>query len=308
MSFFTVISGDEEFLVDREVRAIAEGSEVQVVEAVGLTIPGLDALLSPSLFASPKVLHVRKAQSLTKPVLDGLGRVLSLLDADTKLVLSVSTKSTAALKTAKDLGGKVIKTQAVKNGRDQATFLRTEVRTHKRRVTEGAVQVILGATRGDLRSMSSLVRQMAVDAEEDLWDEEVVNRFTTGSGETSGFAVADATYEGRAGQAIGLLHAALRSGTDPVLVSNALITTARDLSKVVVARSTSPADVAGALKMADWRARKVVSLARDWDATAVARALALAVATDAAVKGGRSDTTQALHEAVIAITLAKRRA
>jgi DNA polymerase-3 subunit delta len=305
MDFLALVSGDDEFLIEREVKAFAGGKQVEVIDSTGLKLPRIKAALSPSLFDDPKVVHITKAQSLTVDVLGKLGEVLGLLGSSTCLLLSASSKSSAALKEVQKLGGRTIRTQALKNSRDQVGFLRAEARTYKRRISDEAAQVLLGATDGNLRALAALVVQMDVDAPELFWDEEVVRRFITGTGETSRFAVADAVYEGRVPQALSLLHSALRSGLSPALISSALITGAREVSRAHAVGSTRPADLARELKMPEWKAQKVASRLRTWDAPSTARALALAVATDAAVKGGRSDKVQALHDAVIALSLAR---
>jgi DNA polymerase-3 subunit delta len=128
----------------------------------------------------------------------------------------------------------------------------------------------------------------------------------SGRVEASGFAVADAAVEGRLGDALLAARQAVDTGTDPVVLVNALASVLRTLAKVGAAgRSAKSFELAGVLGLAPWQIDKARRQLPGWNGDGITTAITAIAHADSQVKGGGSDPIYALEVALVAVAGAK---
>ena len=310
---FTLIVGEEEFLVDRAVRealsdaraALAEasgggGGDVHDLEAAALGHGELAVLTSPSLFGGGAVVVVRSAQNVGKEVAAELAAYAKSPAPDAAVILTHAggAKGKALLT---DLAkAKVHKVDCPKLTRasDRADFVKNEFRRVKRQADSGAIRALLDAIGGDLRELASAVDQLASDTEGRI-NAATVARYYRGRAEATGFSVADHAVEGRLNEALEQLRWALATGTSPVLITSALATGVRLLGRVGGApRGASPNALAAEVGAPPWKIDRVRQQLRGWHPDGVASALQAVAEADAQVKGGGVSPEYALERAI----------
>lgn len=315
----TLVIGPEELLADRAVGAITraaraeggDGGDVRELPAAGTSAATLRELLSPSLFEQRTVLVLRGVQDASEELATELAATVAAPAPDVVLVLVHNGKPGAGgkgkrlLEAVRKAGAEEVACVEVKTRRDKLRFLAAEMRHHRRKATDDALETLLDAVGGDLRSLAAACSQLASDTE-GVVDVEVVRRYYAGMAEVSGFTVADQALEGRTADALARLRWALQSGTDPVPVVAALAMGLRNVVRVASApRGLSPQDLARVLGMPSWKVDVVRRQARGWSAQGVATALAAVAVADAQVKGAGTDPVYALERAVITIARAR---
>lgn len=312
----TLVSGPEDFLADRAVRAAVaaarEGSpdgnvDVRETEVAQLPPGGLNALVTPSLFEEHAVVVVRGLQEAQEPFVEDVRAFLADPPVGCSLVLvhPGGVKGKRALEALRQAGGRALREIAcadVKTRRDRLRFLSDEVRMHRRRATEEALATLLDALGGDLRTLSAAVSQLVSDVE-GLLDGEAVLRYYSGRAEVSGFVVADRVLEGRTADALELLRWSLRSGTDPVPLLAALAAGLRNVVAVASApRGLSAGDLARSVGMPPWKVDVVRRQVSGWSPEGLAAGFTALAAADAQVKGGGLDPVYALEHAIMKIS------
>ncbi|NHC45067.1 DNA polymerase III subunit delta [Motilibacter aurantiacus] len=309
-SSITLVQGPEELLAERAVadavkRARESGAAPDVVEvsAVGLGPGELAEAASPSLFADRLVVIVRDVADAGEAAAKELLAYLAAPSEDVALVLvhKGGVRGKKVVDAAKKAGAQVVECAEVKRRGDKIAFLRKEFRSHRKRVGEEAVETLLEAVGGDLRSLAAAAAQLASDIEGEI-DADAVRRYHAGRAEVTGFAVADAAVEGRSADALVALRWALQTGTDPVLVTSALAGALRTIGKVAAAGRNARA---GDLGLPPWKLDVARRQARGWSADALAAAIRVAARTDEMVKGGGADPAYALERAVVEIAAAR---
>lgn len=133
---------------------------------------------------------------------------------------------------------------------------------------------------------------------------DLVARYHGGRVEATGFRVADAAVEGRAGEAVALLRHAVATGTDPVPLVAALAAKLRVLAKVGAARGRM-LDPARDLGLAPWQVDRARRELRGWSPEGLAAAIGAVARADAEVKGAGRDAVFAVERAVLAIAQAR---
>ncbi len=307
----TLVVGDEELRVGRavsEVLAAARRDDPQadVRDLVAAEVlPGdLPQLLGPSLFAERRVLVLRAAQDLDKAV------VADLVDyaADPPDAVSVvlchagGAKGKALLTTFK--GARRVDAPKMTKVGERRDFLRAELRSTGRQVSESAVTVLLDAVGNDLRELCSAASQLLSDTEGPV-DDEVVGRYYRGRADLSGFAVADKAVEGDLAGALELVRYGAATGLAPVLVTSALAGSLRSIAQVASAGSGPAHAVASALGMPPWKVDKTRKQSRAWRPEGLSQALQAVAHADADVKGGAADQQYAVERALMAVVAAR---
>lgn len=315
----TLVLGPEELLVDRAVGAatgaaragLGDDVDVRELPAAGTTAATLRELLSPSLFGSGTVIVLRGVQDAGEELATELAAVVAAPAPDVVLVLAHNGKPGAGgkgkrlLDAVRKAGAAEVACAEVKTRRDKLRFLAAEIRRHGRKTTDDALETLLDAVGGDLRSLAAACSQLASDTE-GVIEVEVVRRYYAGMAEVSGFTVADQALEGKTAEALARLRWALQAGTDPVPVVAALAMGLRNVVRVASApQGLHPQDLARTLGMPSWKVDVVRRQARGWSASAAATALAAVAEADAQVKGAGTDPVYALEKAVITIARAR---
>ncbi|MQA95878.1 MAG: DNA polymerase III subunit delta [Streptosporangiales bacterium] len=317
-----VVVGDEELLVDRAVRALInvagetnpgaadpaiEGAEVHDLAAGRLTPGDLIELTSPSLFSVRRVVVIRSAQDLGKDLAAEITAYAANPAEDVSLVVvhAGGAKGKALLDgLVKTKANRIDCPKPTRPG-ERIDFIRGEIRTAGRTITESAARGLLDAVGNDLRELASACGQLAADTTGTI-DDEIVARYHRGRAEVSGFNVADRAIEGNSGDALEQLRWALAVGTSPVLITSALAQGLRALAKVGGApRGLRGPALAKELGMPPWKVDRVRQQLRGWNAEGVAQATQVVAETDAQVKGGGADPAYALERAIHAIIAAR---
>ncbi len=310
----TLVVGPEELLAERAdaaavrtARAAGGAVEVRELEAAGLAPAALTELLGPSLFSDGTVLVLREVQDAAEELVAELRRYLQAPAEDVCLVLvhRGGVKGKRLLDAARQAGAQEIACAEVKNRRDRLRFLSAEMRSLRRRADDEALETLLDAVGGDLRTLASACSQLASDTTGTI-DTAVVRRYYDGRAEVSGFAVADRALEGSVAEALVQLRWALHAGTDPVPIVTALAIGLRNLVKVASApRGLRPADLARELAMPPWKVDVVRRQVRGWSPEGIAVALSAVAEADAQVKGASTDPVYALERAIVTIGRAR---
>jgi DNA polymerase III subunit delta len=315
----SVVTGDEELLVERAVARLATAAgpggdggagglraDVREVAAAKLTPGELQSLTAPSLFGETPVLVIRDTQDAGKDLAEALTRLAaSPLDATLVLTHAGGAKGKALLTTLIKQGVPVTDCPKVTRISDRMAFIRDEFRATGRNVHDSGVRALIDALGSDLREIASACSQLAADTTGTI-DQTVVTRYYRGRAEASGFSVADRAVEGRLAEALELLRWALAVGVAPVLINSALAQGVRLLGRVGAApRGQSSAAVAAAVGAPPWRVDKVRQQLRGWTPAGIATALAAVAEADAQVKGEGTNPGYSLEVAIRAIAAAR---
>ncbi|WP_331272691.1 DNA polymerase III subunit delta [Motilibacter deserti] len=309
-SGITLVVGPEELLAERAVAAAVKsardaspGADLVELSASGMAPGELAEAASPSLFADSLVVVVRDVADAGEVAVKELLAYLERPAEEVALVLlhKGGVRGKKVVDAAKKAGAHVVDCAEVKRRGDKIAFLRNEFRSQRKRVGEEAVETLLEAVGGDLRSLAAAAAQLASDIEGEI-DADAVRRYYAGRAEVTGFAVADAAVEGRSADALVALRWALQTGTDPVLVTSALAGALRTIGKVAAAGRGARANELG---MPPWKVEVARRQARGWSADALAAAIRVAATTDEMVKGGGADPAYALERAVVEIAAAR---
>lgn len=311
----TLVLGPEEFLADRAVatarravRAVDPDADVHDLEPGALQSGMLDELTSPSLFSERRLVILRAAQDLSQPVLGEVERLLADVPEDVCLVLvhAGGARGKALAETAKKAGAVVLDCSEVKKPGDKLTFINGEFRAAGRRVGQDAARALLDAVGGNLRELAGACSQLAADTTGAI-EAETVRRYYAGRSDVTSFQVADLVLEGRTAEALQELRWALSCGAAGPGVVGALASKLRELAKVASApRGMSPADLAREIGAPPWKIDMLRRQARGWTPDGMARAITVAAAADAAVKGGAVSAEYALERALVDIGAARR--
>ncbi|KWX00092.1 hypothetical protein TH66_14250 [Carbonactinospora thermoautotrophica] len=304
----TLVVGQEELLLDRAVAGLtaavrAQDQDADVRDVTGLAAGEFGELVSPSLFATRKVVVIRAAQDLPAAVANEVIAYLADPSEDVALILvhAGAAKGKALLEAAKKAGAREIACPKITKPSERIAFVRGEFQAAKRKISEDAARALLDAVGTDLRELAAACSQLIADTEGPI-TAEVVGRYYTGRVEVTSFTVADRAVEGRTAEALEQLRWALSIGVAPVLITSALAQGVRSIAKVAGApRGMRPADLAKELGMPPWKLDRVRQQARGWTGESIARALQAVAEADAAVKGGGGDPDYALERAVVTV-------
>lgn len=311
----TLVVGPELLLVERAIGAVvraarAVDSDADVSETAGaeLTVGSLSEHLSPSLFATRRVLVVHDVQDVSDAVSEALVRHASAPIDDSHLVLvhPGGVKGKKALTALRKAGATEVAAERLTRPDDQVAFVRAEVRRAGGRIDEAAARQLVDAVGSDLRALASASAQLAADSPDGVVTASVVATYFEGRAEVKGWVVADRAVEGKTAQAVEQLRWALETGTDPVLITGALATALRSLARLAgAARGTRDADVARDIGVPPWKVRILRSQLRGWTPAGLADAIRAVADADLAVKGAGNDSALALTTALMRIGAAR---
>ncbi|MCL2585072.1 MAG: DNA polymerase III subunit delta [Streptosporangiales bacterium] len=314
----TLVTGEEEFLVDRTVRELAgrarealreageDAGDTHDIEGSALGTGELSTLTSPSLFGGGTIVIIRSAQNAVKDVAAELAGYAKAPSPDAFVILTHAggAKGKALLGDLKKAGADVIDRPKVTRASDRASFVKGEFKRAGRQADSGAVEALLESVGGDLRELASAVNQLASDTEGRI-TAPVVARYYRGRAEATGFSVADHAVNGQLAQALEQLRWALGTGTAPVLITSALANGVRLLGRVGGAGNKNSAALAGEVGAPPWKIDQVRRQLRAWHPDGVALALQAVAEADAQVKGDSVSVGYALERAIRRIVEAR---
>ncbi|MFD1722191.1 DNA polymerase III subunit delta [Amnibacterium endophyticum] len=293
-----LVSGPEELLAERAIRAIRDALvaadpsvEVSDLDASSAAPGDLVTLASPSLFGEPRLIRVTSVERLAESFQAEALRYLEAPADDTTLVLRHAggqrgKKLLDAVRSGAG-GGIEIPCAEVKRDADRSAFAAAEFRAAGRRISPGALRILVSAFQADLAELAAACRQLIVDVTGDI-GETTVRTYYAGRMETDAFAVADAALAGRRGDALVLLRHAISTGADPVPIVAAIAAKLRAMAKVLDAHG-SAAQVASDHGLAPWQVDRARRDAQGWRPEGVGRAIVMTARTDERVKGGARD-------------------
>ncbi len=326
----TVVVGDEEFLVERAVAAIAgaagralngSGSQsasetgpqglpdVHTARAAELTRGELAALTAPTLFGGGCVGVLRSAPDAGQDHAAEILRYAAAPDPDVVLILTHAggAKGKALLTGLAAQGARRVDCPAIRRFGERMDFLRAELSREGRKADDAGLRALLDAVGTDLRDLAAACSQLSADTT-GVITQEVVGRYYRGRAEASGFTVADRAFEGKLADALEQLRWALAIGTAPVLITSALAQGARALGRVGSApRGKGAEALAAEIGMPPWKIDKVRQQLRGWTPEGVARAHSAVAEADAQVKGEGASAGYALERAITTIVACRAR-
>ena len=147
----SVVTGDEELLVERAVArlvAAAEGDGVTREVAAGALAPGeLASITAPSLFDAVPVVVVRDAQNASKDLTDELARLAADPPPEVLAVVTHAggVKGKALLASLAGTGARVIECPKITRVADRMDFVREEFRAAGRRIDDSGMRALIDA-------------------------------------------------------------------------------------------------------------------------------------------------------------------
>jgi DNA polymerase-3 subunit delta len=321
----TVITGNEELLIDRALKGLIssagdDDTEIVTLSARALQSGQLGVATSPSLFGGAPLVVVDGVENLVQSnpdVAAALDEVMAYLsapnpDAMVVLVHGGGNGGKGVLTAAKKAGAATVKTPTSPSGnalrQNRAEFVKSELATFTCHAHPQTIEVLINAVGTKLRDLSGACAQLVSDlGVGGLLDEETVRRYYGGRVEVQGFDIADQVLAGRTAEALGLLRHARESGVPAVLVTAACGRSLRQLALVATSPRGAPADSVAALSGAPpWKVKNLRALARDWSEPGLASAIKAVAVADTDVKTGAVDPEYALERMLIAVGRARR--
>ncbi|MDQ4007537.1 MAG: DNA polymerase III subunit delta [Actinomycetota bacterium] len=310
----TLVTGAEEFLAERAVRAVTDAvrsadPDADITETTGADVgPGAVAeLTSPSLFAASRAVVVRQLPDLPDDGVDGLLAYAASPAPDIALVLvhPGGQKGKGVLDRLRKAGVSEVPCETPKTY-ELPRFTAAEVRRAGGRISDDAAAVLVDAVGSDLRALAAAAGQLASDFAGEPVTEAHVRRYFGGRAEVKGFAVADAAISGQVAPALEQLRWALGNGVVPVLVTSAFASGLRGLARYTAApQGMREGDLAREVGVPPWKLRSLRSQARGWSPTGLADAITAVARADADVKGASGDPDHALERMVLAVAAAR---
>jgi DNA polymerase III subunit delta len=307
-----LVTGPEALLAERavdrvvqQVRSEDPGAEVTRLEGAAYQPGRLRVVASPSLFDERRVVVVEDLHGGTEELLADVVEYVTDPAPDVVLVLrhGGGVRGKKTLDAVRAAGAVLVVCDAVKKDADKVAFVSAELRRAGRRAEPAAVRALVEACGTDLRELAAACQQLATDTSGTI-SVEMVTRYHGGRVEATGFKVADAAVEGRAGEAVALLRHALATGTDPVPLVAALAMKLRTLAKVAAARGRG-LDPARDLGLAPWQVDRARRDLTGWTPEGLAAAITAVAQADAEVKGAGRDPVFAVERAVLRVAAAK---
>ena len=299
--------GDEELLVERAVASIlsavresAGSADIPVdrLRAGEVSTNELAELLSPSLFADERVVVLEDADEAGKDAAALVAEAAGDLPPGTVLVVlhSGGGRAKALATTLRDLGAQTHECAKITKATDRAAFVRAEFRSHKVKVDDETVSVVLEAVGSDLRELAAACSQLVADTGGQV-DIVAVRRYHSGKAEVTGFDIADKAVTGDIAGSTEALRWAMACGVPHVLVADALAEAVHTIARVGPLSGNSYR-LAGELGMPPWKIDKAQKQSRRWSRERVATAIRVTAALNADVKGAAADADYALEAAV----------
>lgn len=302
-----LVSGPEEFLADRAIRALRDllraedpSLEVHDIEADQYGPGELLTLASPSLFNEPRLISVSRVEKCTDAFITEAIDYLANPADDTYLVLrhasGVRGKKLLDAIRAGSGGGIEVACLELKKDAEKTEFAAAEFAAAGRRVTGGAIRALVSAFSDDLAELAAACQQLLADASDEI-TEVTVEKYYSGRMETNAFKVADAAIAGRRGEALVLLRHALSSGADPVPIVAAFAAKLRTMARI--AGNNAPAgQLAQKFGLAPWQVDRARRDLHGWTDKGLGMCLEVLADTDEQIKGLGRDPVFALERMV----------
>ena len=295
-----LIAGGEEFLAEREVLRIVRevrnsepGCERRDIDArdEAASAQLLDAI-SPGLFGERAIVVIDFVEESNDSMQQSLLALISDTTNSTRVLLIQRglVKGRGFIDKIKKSDAHTLVFEKPK-GKAFDDFIVSEFKAHKRKVNADAMKQLRVAVGDDLRALAAAISQLCSDVDNDPITADDVETYYEGMAGVSGFAIADAMFEGKVSAAITALRWAIER--DPN-VGPAVIATAANSLRGLVAVHGAPSglqesELARIAGVPPWKVRSVRDTLRHWRPAAMADAALLLAKADAALKGGEID-------------------
>jgi len=303
----TLAIGAESVLVERAVLAVSSAARKADPSVQRSVIQGSDEsaahqlreAAAPNLFGDGGVVVIEGIDSADDTLARAVREVIADLPDNVYLVVTHpgGTKGKALLDDLRAAGAQQVDCATVKRGRATIEFLNREFAARKRKATPDAVAALYEAIGQDLGLLGSAVSQLVSDVDANPIEADDVRGYFAGVADVSGFAIADAVWERRYGEALRMLRQAMLSAdagrVGPSTVSS-LATGLRTLVRVGgMAPGASEADVAREAGVPPWKVRTLRHQWAKWsgDQRRLAYAVVALADADGAMKGGVREGT-----------------
>ena len=316
-----VVTGSEELLVERAVRAIVteassdEAPELVELDAASLEPGKLNEKTSPTLFGGRPLVVLQGIEDLvqSKPELaDAIEQILGYLkapspDASLVLVHGGGNGGKPILTAAKKAGAEVTSTPVLKKAGEirnhRTQFVLAEFKGAGCTISRRGADALIEAVGTGLRDLAAACAQLVSDrGESHQIDENDVARYYGGVAEVRTFDVADRVLAGHTAEALGLFRHARESGAPIVLFPAALAIKLRQVAIVASApRGASAASITAATGIPDWNVKNVRETASHWTEAGLIQAIRAVAEADAAIKSDESDKDYALERMLITV-------
>jgi DNA polymerase-3 subunit delta len=310
-----LVTGPEEFLNERAVRAIREDArrahpDAETSDTVGdqLTAAALGELTAPSLFATTRCVVVRRLEDVPDEAYDGLLAYVADPDPDIALVLvhSGGQKGSGLLSRLRKLPTVTERRSETVRAGALAQFVQGEALGLGGRIDPAAADLLVQAVGTDLRALAAAAEQLTHDFPGRGVTPEIVGRYFSGRAEVKGYEIADHALAGRAAVALEELRWALQTGVSGPAITGSFAASVRSLARFVAARrGLREADLAREVGVPPWKLRSLRAQSRGWEAGGLADAIRAVATADAEVKGAGADAAYSLERMVLAVTSAR---
>lgn len=304
MTTMLLLTGPEEFLVEREISAAlakARKADPDIVRhdinlASSDSLAALGDAFAPTLFGGSPAVVVTGLEAAADSLPAGAAdMLLACIDSgDASLIVLVHAGGSGGAALLKALRAKKVPEVACpkfKKSKDWDDFIVNEVRNHGRSITPDAVSALRTAIGDDLRGTAAAISQLVADVSNDPMTAEDLADYVGGVADVKGYAVSDAVWEGRTTDVLVAVRWAFAN--DPNAGVGLLTAVASGLRQLIrlagVPRSASDNDAAAAiglpLPMA-WKIRSLRSQLNAWRPESLAAATVALADLDVSLKGG----------------------
>lgn len=198
------------------------------------------------------------------------------------------TGGTGILKALKAAKIKEVRAEKYKKSEEFEAWIRSELKSKKRKMTDGAISLLKDAIGQDLRELSAAVSQLATDVISDPITELDVLQYYQGIAEIHSYEIADAILNKKTTKALTLLYSSLEQ--DPstaVPIVNSISANIRYLVKIAGApKGMADGDIARELAIHPFRIRFLRGYIRNWSPKKLADATVELAKVDASLKAG----------------------
>jgi DNA polymerase-3 subunit delta len=301
-----LVFGSEEYFSSSAIRRIRDelknsqtGLEIYEVEASEYVGGDLINMISPSLFADPKLVIINGVERATDALIED-GKLLDIEDlVDTTVIFQhagTSTRGKALLDVLRGNDQAVEIACAKIADKDKPGFVQAHFSEVGRKYTQSAIRALVDAFGNDVSELAAACDQLLADSSEQI-DEELVDRYFGGRIEATSFNVFDKAVEGHAGEALVLLRHALQTGDDPIRLISGIASSVKRMATIL----HDPRANASTLGLTDWVFNRIRKSTNGWDDDGMIRVLQLIADADAAAKGAERQPEYRLEQLILAI-------
>ena len=303
-----LVHGKEDLLADRAIdrvvaiaRAADPATHRQTISAVGAAAAQEVAeALAPTLFDDGMVLVITDLDCADERLVAVIVSTLETRSDTRRLVVwhPGGVKGRSVLEKMRSLAAVVVPCEPIKEWR-LPDFVKSELATHGRSATEGAVSAMVTAIGADLRGLAAAVAQLVSDVVDDPIDESAVMAYYDGVADVKGWDMSDQLWSTQTGGVFTSLRQAeqIRPGSGPAYTA-ALGMGLRNMVRYSGApRGASEADIAREVGIPPFKVRIVATQLARWRPEQLARAVRRLAEADHQVKG-RTETGEGVEPAL----------